>query len=108
MGDGGFRTALQRRFLSLLAKITTMKSVPVEDCVGTKAEWKYSFRTGERRRIFVASFFYMMLTAPQMSLDRYEKMLQTQICFFIDVLCIVFFLKILRRHTWIFSLKLIY
>lgn len=32
VGDGAsFHTGLQRRFLSLPAKITTMKSVPAED-----------------------------------------------------------------------------
>lgn len=34
---GFFHTALQRRFLSLLANITTMKSPPTEGCAGIKA-----------------------------------------------------------------------
>lgn len=57
MGDGEFRTALQKRFLSLLTKITTMKSVPAEDDVGIKADWKHSFPTRERRGNSVAKFF---------------------------------------------------
>lgn len=39
-------------------------------CVGIKAEWKYSF---PKRGNFVATFFYMILTAPKMCLDWYDK-----------------------------------
>lgn len=41
VGDGAsVHTALQRRFVFLPAKITTMKSVPVEECIEGKAEEK--------------------------------------------------------------------
>lgn len=67
VGDGAsFHTALQRRFLSLPAKITTMKSVPAEDCAGRKAGEKGVLLKGrkERRTYSGFFFFFVMFTAP--------------------------------------------
>lgn len=51
VGDGvSFHTTLQRRFLSLLAKITTMKSVPAEDCAGRKAREKGDLLKSRKER----------------------------------------------------------
>lgn len=51
VGDGvSFHTVLQRRFLSLPAKITTMKSVPAEDRAERKAEEKGVVLKGRKER----------------------------------------------------------
>lgn len=80
-----FHTALQRRFLSLLPKITTMKSVPAEGCAGIKAEQNYSFLTRERRGEICSRVFKMMLTAP---LGWYDKCYTQRFVSLMVVLCI--------------------
>lgn len=68
LGGGGWKGCL-----SLLAKITTMKSVPVEDCVRVKAELGVFFSNDGKEGKFCSKvfffFFYIMLTGPQMSLE---------------------------------------
>lgn len=65
VGDGAsFHTALQRRFLSRPSKITTMKSVPAEDCAERKAGEKGVLLKGRKeRRTYIAGFL-VMFTAP--------------------------------------------
>lgn len=64
VGDGvSFHTALQRRFLSRPAKITTMKSEPAEDCIERKAEEKgVLFKGRKSRRKYSRAL--AMFTAP--------------------------------------------
>lgn len=67
VGDGvHFHTALQRRFVFLLAKITTMKSVPVEECWEIKALEKRVLlegrKGGRKYSLFVVmcTFFFLL------------------------------------------------
>lgn len=75
VGDGvSFHTALQRRFLSLCAKITTMKSVPAEDCAERKAREKGVLLKGRKERRKIQQGFQSCLQPLQMSPDWWENL----------------------------------